>query len=84
MTVVVDADGEVVLRSGLLELVVDTLDHGRREFLGGEAIASANHLGHGSEGQRGGILGQHGDDVLIKRLASGTGLLGAVENGKSP
>ena len=79
--VVVDADGEVILGGGLCELVEDALDHGGRELLGGEAVAAADDLGHGSEGQRGGVLGQDGKDVLIERLAGCAGLLAAIERG---
>ena len=60
---------------GLSELVVDALHHGGGEFLGGEAVAAADHLlaiAH---------LGEGGDDVAVERLAGGAGLLGAVEDG---
>ena len=69
--VVVDADGEAVGRRAV-EVIVDGLDHGRREFLGREAVAAADHLepapgeGHG--------------DVEEERLADGAGLLGPVED----
>ena len=42
--VVLDADGEVVLGVGLEQFVVDALDHGGGEFLGGEPVASADDL----------------------------------------
>ena len=40
--VVVDADGEVILGLRLLSFVEDGLDHRRREFLGGQAVAAAD------------------------------------------
>ena len=43
--VVVNADGEVIFRLGLLQVVVDGLHHGRREFLGGQTIAAADDGG---------------------------------------
>ena len=41
--IVLDADGEVVLRLRLLQLIEDALHHGRREFFGRQAIPSADH-----------------------------------------
>ncbi len=41
--VVVDADGEVVLGLVFLHLVKETFDHGRGEFLAGQAISTADH-----------------------------------------
>ena len=85
--VVVDADGEVVLGSVLFQAVIDALDHGGSEFLGGEAVAAAYHLGHAvGEGERAGALGvKEGlDDVLVERFALGAGFLGAVQHGDLP
>ena len=45
--VVVDADGEVIFWLGLLQIVVDGLDHRRREFLRGESVAAADHADRG-------------------------------------
>ena len=41
--VVVDADGEMLLRRSLREIVKHRLDHGRREFLGRKPVAAAKH-----------------------------------------
>jgi len=63
--VVHDADGEVVLGLVLGDLVVNRLDHRRRELLGGEAIAARKHAGAGVERSRAGIVSfaQRGDHV---------------------
>ena len=73
--VVVDADGEVVLGRRLQQFVEDALHHGRGEFLGGQAVAAADHLLADAH------FGQRGDDVAVERLAGGARLLGAVEDG---
>ena len=73
--VVVDPDGEVILGRGLLQLVIDALHHGGREFLGREAVAAADHLLGDAH------FRQCGDDVAVERLTGGARLLGAVENG---
>ena len=85
--VVVDADGEMILGSVQSQVVIDALDHGGGEFLGGEAVASAYHLGHAvGEGQRAVGLGvEEGlDDVLVERFSLGAGFLGAVQHGDFP
>ncbi len=73
--VVDDADREVVLGCRLLHLVEDGLDHRRREFLAGEAVAAADHADTGVA-----ALHQGGEDVLIHRFAHATGFLGAVQH----
>ncbi len=80
--VVLDAHGEVVLGLGRRELVEDGLHHGRRELLGGQAVAAADHLGEGEgEGALREALAEGREDVLVQRLARGARLLGAVEDG---
>ena len=74
-----DAEGEVVARPGLAELVVHGLDHGRRELLGREAVAAAHDPRHGAAG-----LGERGEHVEVQRLAERARLLGAVEHGQGP
>ena len=70
--------------AGLLELVEDGLDHGRGEFLGGQAVAPADDPGHREGPARGYGLGQRGHHVLIERLADRARLLGAVEHRDAP
>ena len=41
--VVVDADREMIFGFGLFQVVVDGFHHRRSEFLGGEAVAAADH-----------------------------------------
>ena len=79
-----DANGEVIFRCGLGQLVEDPLDHGRGELLGGEAITATDDFGHGGEGQSGGLLGEDGNDVLIERLAGGARLLATIEHCDGP
>ena len=83
LDVVVDADGEVVLGLGLLELVEDGLGHRRRELGRAEAVAAADDGGPGLEGRSVGPhgLADGGADVLVQGLADGARLLGAVEDG---
>ncbi len=78
--VVVDTDGEACLRVGLGEFVVDGLDHSRREFLGRETVAAADHLRHSHLACHHGF-GNSGQGILEERFASGTRFLAAVENG---
>ena len=72
--VVDDADGEVVLLRAI-QVIEHSLRHGGREFLGTEAIAAAED--HDVMDAR---FRERADDVLIERLAEGTGFLGAVEH----
>ena len=55
--VVDDADGEMVFRLVLFQFVEHALDHARRKFLGGQAVASAHHARHGCEFARTGSKG---------------------------
>ena len=76
--VVHDADREVVARLLFRELVEDAGDHGRGEFLGGQAVPAADDPREGGAPAR---FGERGHDILIERLADRAGLLGAVEDG---
>ncbi len=78
--IVVDTDREVVLRLVLRQLVIDALDHRRREFLRRQAIAATDNL-RGLERQLAGIFGQNRDHVLVQRLTGRTRLLATIENG---
>ena len=70
--IVFDTDGEAV-EAALFEVLIDGEDHGRREVLGGEAVAAADD-------RDGGVV--DGDfDVHVQRFADGAGLFRAVENG---
>ena len=73
--IVHDAHGEVVLRGVQLQVVEDSLDMGRRELLGAQAVTAADDLDAAA------LLGERSHDVQIQRLAQGAGLLGAVEHG---
>ena len=81
--IVVDADGEVVLRLRLLQVVEDCADHARRELLGGEAITATDDARQGSEllPATGHVLGKGADHILVERLAGGTRFLAAVQHG---
>ena len=70
--VVLDPDGEAV-GAFAGQVVVDGLDHGRGEFLGGQAVAAADDLDVAA--------GQGHDDVEVERFADGPGFLGPVEDG---
>ena len=82
--VVGDADGEAGARLRGVEFVEHRLDHGRRELLGRQPVASAYHARHRRARAAGHALGQGGDDVEVQRLARGPRLLGAVEHGNRP
>ena len=78
-----DADGEVVLRRGLRQFVEDRLDHGRREFLGGQAVAAADDHAARLRSEASPLsagFAQGGDHVQVERFADGTRFLGAVEH----
>ena len=74
--VVVDADGEVVLGLGLLQVVIDSDELAGSGVLGGEAVAAAHDLDVAAAG-----LVQGGDHIQVHGLAHGAGLLGAVQHG---
>ncbi len=78
--VVVDAHREVVLRLGLGQLVEYGLGHRWIELLGRQAVPAPDDPGHGGEPPGGHLFGQGRHDVLVQRLAGGTGLLGPVEH----
>ena len=73
--IVHNADGEVVLRRVELEVVKHSLNVGRRELLGAQAVTAADDLDLAA------FLDEGGADVEVERLAQGAGLLGAVEHG---
>jgi hypothetical protein len=77
--VVVDADGEAVLRAGGVEVGEDRLGHGRGELLRAETVAAAENA-RGRDG--GGMLGagEGGEHRHEQGFADGAGLLGAVEH----
>ena len=79
--IVRDAHGEAVFRLVLGQLGEDRLDHRRREFLGGKAVAPADYFRHRGEVAGGDALRQRGEDILVERLAVGARLLRAVEHG---
>ena len=72
--IVVDADREVILRLFGIEIVVNGLNHRRREFLAAEAVSAADNRNILAG------LSESGHDVLIQRFAEGAGLLRAVEH----
>ena len=74
--VVDDADGELALGLVLLELLEDGEGGRRGRVLRAEAVTAADDLDVGLAG-----LIEGGDDVLVKGLADGAGLLGAVHDG---
>ena len=75
--IIVDADGEVILRLRLSEVVEDSLDHGGSEFLRGEAVASTD------DAQIGPALFVKGVDAIEEQgFATGAGFLGAIEDGQ--
>ena len=65
----------MVFRLFEVEVVVARLDHGRREFLAAEAVASADDLDAAAA-----RFAERGHDVFIQRFAEGAGLLRAVED----
>ena len=80
--VVLDADREVAPRLRRRHLVVDGLDHRRREFLRREAVTTADddRLGGERRTARGPRLVQGRDDVLVQRLADRARFLRAVQH----
>ena len=74
--IVHDADGELALHLGLLQLVIHGEDRGGRRILAAQTVTAADdgHIVHAG-------IGKSGDNILIQRLAHGAGLLGAVQNG---
>ncbi len=78
--VVVDADGEAVLRRLGGQFVEHRLGHAGVEFLRRQAVAPADHARHGAFAVAGGGR-QGGDHILVERLAGAAGLLATVEHG---
>jgi hypothetical protein len=89
--VVDDSDGEAASRrcvtvrgvavAGLArQLVEDGAHHRGREFLGREAVASADHARHRRERAVLHGLRERRAHVLVQRLAERAGLLGAIEH----
>ena len=74
--VIVDADGEVVLRGVFFQVVINGNELARGGVLGGQAVAAADDGDVVSA-----CLIEGGHDVEVYRLANRTGLLAAVENG---
>ena len=74
--IIIDADGEVVLGSLLLQVVVHSNDLAGGGVLGGEAVPAAHHADIAAAS-----LIQSGDNIQIHRLAHGAGLLVAVQHG---
>ena len=66
---------------GLAQFVQYRLGHGRREFLRGQAIASADHAGQIAAVAQGKGFAQGVDDIAMQRFAAGAGMLGAVQHG---
>ena len=82
--VVVNADREVIPRRRPVELVEDGLDHRRRQLLGAEAVAAADHARQARQGAGVDGLDEAGEGVQVERLARRPRLLGAVEDGDRP
>ena len=75
------ADGEVIFRGCLTQLIEDRLDHGWGELFAGQTITTAYYLGQLLEPVGHKSLRQDGHNILIERLATGTGFFGAIEHG---
>jgi len=76
--VVIDADGEVVLRLRLGQLIEHGLDHGRSELLAGEAVTPPDDLGFEPR------LRESVHHVEIERFSGCARFLGAVEHRQGP
>ena len=74
--IIVDADSEVVLGLGLLEVIVHSHDLTGCGILGAEAVPAAHHADVAAAG-----LIQRGHHVQVHRLAHTAGLFGAVQHG---
>jgi hypothetical protein len=83
--IVHDTHREVRPRRGRRELVENGFDHRRREFLGAQTVAAADHprhRAHRGDGP-GHAFGQRGHDVLIQGLADRARFLGAIQHGNA-
>ncbi len=80
--VVGNADGEMIFRLLLLEIVEHRLDHRGREFLRRQTIPSADNLRHRLQLAEAvhQSFRQRGDGVLIKWFARRARFLGSVQN----
>lgn len=72
--IVLDTDGEVVLRALVVQVVVDGHDHARGGVLGTKAVATAVNLRRVSLGIK------HGAHILVQRLSESAGLLRPVKH----
>ncbi len=81
--IVHDADGEMILRTGLCERVEDRLHHPGRELFGRQTVSPSHDDRFGGERRRtvGSRFGEGGDHVLIQRLADRARFLGAIHHG---
>ena len=72
--IVLDTDGEVVLRLLQRQVVEHGLDLGGSGVLGGQAVTA------GVDQRTVGVVDVGGADILVQRLTNGTGFLHAVQN----
>ena len=80
--VVVDTDGEGMLRLGLFQLVQHRLDHARGELLRGQAIAAPSY--RYALGESLGMARHGGLHVLVQGLAIGAGFLATIQHRHAP
>ena len=73
--IVGNANGEMVLGCGLVQLIIDSLDLRRGKFLAAQAVAPTDDLDEAARFE------QRGDHILVQRFTSAARLLGAVEHG---
>ena len=78
--VVGDPHREVVPWWRGLEVVQDRFHHGWGEFLGGQAIAAAHHLGLGTPP----VLPDRGQHIEVEGFAGTAGFLAAIQHGDGP
>jgi len=72
----------VLLWTGYPEVVVDGLHHGRRKFLGGEAITAANNPGEGFQATVAFVHAfvQSVHNIEVQRFTTTAGLFGPVQH----
>ena len=80
--IVVDPNGEVTFGLRLLQVVVDSLDHRRGEFLGRQSITSSDHHGSGFELAVSAFqtFMQRANHIEVERFADSAGFFRAIEN----